>query len=108
MKQLEARFVVEVTSDDAIVCRGNKQGEQRINLADLAAVYVETNDSGPWGADVWWQLNDNNGQTKVAFPQGSSGEQAVLARLERLSGFEIKGMNSMVNGRFKCWSSSSR
>ena len=80
----------------------------RASSASTWRTFLETNDSGPWGADVWWLLNDNNGQTKVAFPQGSSGEQAVLARLERLSGFEIKGMNSMVNARFKCWLSSSR
>ncbi len=52
MKYPEARFTVEVTADDEIVCRAPKQAEQRIKMADLAAVYIETNDSGPWGADV--------------------------------------------------------
>ena len=68
MKHPEARFVVEVTADDEIVCRAPKQAEQRIRIADVGAVYVETSDSGPWGADVWWLLNDKTGQTKVTFP----------------------------------------
>jgi hypothetical protein len=64
MKHPEAMFIVEVTADDEIVCRAPKQAEQRIRIADLGAVYVETNDSGPWAADVWWLLNDKSGQQR--------------------------------------------
>ena len=103
MKHPEARFFVEVTADDEIVCRAPKQAEQRIRMADLRAVYVETNDSGPWGADVWWLLNDETGQTKVAFPQLATGEEAALERLRSLPGFEVRGMHSTENARFMCW-----
>jgi hypothetical protein len=103
MKHPETRFVVEVTADDEIVCRSPKQEEQRIRVADLGAVYVETNDTGPWGADVWWLLNDRAGQTKVAFPQMATGEGAVLERLQLLPGFEVRGMNSTENACFMCW-----
>jgi hypothetical protein len=72
-------------------------------LADVGAVYVETNDTGPWGADVWWLLNDQTGETKVAFPQGATGEQAALYRLRLLPGFEVRGMNLTENARFMCW-----
>lgn len=106
MKHSEARYVVEVTAGDEIVCRGPKQAEQRISMADLGAVYVETNNSGPWGADVWWLLNDKAGRTRVAFPQLATGEQAVLQRLQRLPGFEVRGMNSTANARFECWPTS--
>jgi hypothetical protein len=82
MKHWEARFVVEVTADDEIVCRAPKQAEQRISMVDVGAVYIETNDSGPWGADVWWLLNDGTGETKVAFPQMATGEEAALERLD--------------------------
>lgn len=105
MKIPEAQFVVEVTADDEIVCRAPKQAEQRIKMADLAAVYVETNDSGPWGADVWWLLNDDTGKTKVAFPQLATGETEALARLQQLPGFTIRGMNSTALARFECWPS---
>ena len=105
MKHPEAQFVVEVTPDDEIVCRAPKQAEQRIKLADLAAVYIETNDDGPCGADVWWLLNDTTGQTRVAFPQLATGETEALARLQQLPGFAISGMNSTENARFECWPS---
>ncbi len=103
MKHPEARFVVEVTADDDIVCRAPEKLEQRIKVADIAAVYVETKDSGPWGADVWWLLNDNTGHTQVAFPQLATGEDAALERLRQLPGFEVRGMNSDENARFMCW-----
>jgi hypothetical protein len=103
MEHPEAQFVVEVTTDDEIVCRAPKQADQRIRMADLGAVYVETNDSGPWGADVWWLLNDYTGQTKVAFPQMATGEEAAIARLQQLPGFQVRGMNSTANARFECW-----
>lgn len=99
----EKQFVAEVTQSDEIVCRVPGHADQRIGMHELGAVYVATNDSGPWGADVWWLLNDKSGQTKVAFPLMATGEDAVLARLERLPGFEIKGMNSTENARFLCW-----
>ena len=104
MRHPEERFVVEVTPADEIVCRAPGQPEQRISMTDLMAVYVETNDSGPWGADVWWVLNDTTGDTKVTFPQLATGENRVLERLRLLPGFDVKGMNSAENARFLCWS----
>lgn len=103
MKHPEAQFVVEVTANDEITCRAPEQAEQRIRIIDLASVYVETNDSGPWEADVWWLLNDDTGQTKVAFPHRAAGAAAVLERLRQLSGFKVRGMNSGEDARFMCW-----
>ena len=103
MRDFEAQFVVEVTAADEIICRAPKRAEQRIRVVDLGAVYVEINDSGPWGADVWWLLDDKSGQTRVAFPQMATGEDLVLERLRLLPGFAIRGMNSTQNARFMCW-----
>lgn len=103
MRHSEAAFVVEVTADDDIVCRAPGQAEQRMRMIDVAAVFVETNESGPWGADVWWLLNDGAGQTRVAFPQMATGEDAALKRLSQLPGFEVRGMNSVEGARFLCW-----
>lgn len=103
MRHPEASFVVEVTADDEVVCRTPTQPEQRIRMSDLGAVYVETNDNGAWGADVWWLLNDRSGETRLAFPQLATGQDKVLARLRLLPGFEVKGMNSTSNARFLCW-----
>jgi hypothetical protein len=104
VKHPEQQFVLEVTPADEIVCRVPGHPEQRFDIAKLGAVYVETNGSGPWGADVWWVLVDSNGETKLAFPQQATGEEIVLERLRLLPGFEIKGMNSTENARFLCWS----
>lgn len=103
MRHPEEHFVVQVTAGDEIVCNAPGQPEQRIRLADLGSVCVETNDSGPWGADVWWLLNDLTGETRVAFPQMATGEGRVLERLKLLPGFQVNGMNSTANARFLCW-----
>ena len=103
MKHPEAQFALSVTKNDEIVCRAPNQAEQRIRMADLGAVYVETNHDGPWGADVWWLLIDKAGETKVAFPQMATGEEAALDRLRLLPGFEMCGMNSTQNTRLRCW-----
>lgn len=103
MKHPEAQFVVEVTADDEIICRAPRQAEQRIKITDLASVYTETNDRGPWAADVWWLLIDKTGQAQVTFPQLATGEDAALERLRQLPGFEVRGMNSGENARFLCW-----
>ncbi|HEX8193137.1 MAG TPA: hypothetical protein VF552_09575 [Allosphingosinicella sp.] len=108
MEHAEARFVVDVTADDEIVCRASEQAEQRIRIADLGAVYVETNGSGPWGVDVWWLLTDRTGETKVTFPQMATGEDAALERLRLLPGFQVRGMNSTENARFMCWPTPAR
>lgn len=103
MKHPEEQFAVEVTEADEIVCRVPGQPDQRMRMADLAAVHVQTQDS--WVADLWWLLSDKSGQTKVAFPQMATGEDAVLARLRSLPGFQVRGMNSTGNARFECWPS---
>lgn len=108
MRHPEAAFVVDVTAADEIVCRAPKQPDQRIAMEDIDAVYVETNDTGPWGADVWWLLVDRSGAVQVAFPQLATGEDTVLDRLRLLPGFVVTGMNSGVNARHLCWKHSGR
>lgn len=103
MKYPEAQFVVEVTSTDEIVCRAPKQAIQCIRMVDLGSVYVETNDTGPSGADVWWLLADKAANTKMAFPQLATGEDAALERLRLLPGFKVRGMSSTESARFMCW-----
>ena len=98
----EQSFHVSLADDD-IICRWPNGEEQRVSVARLASVHVETNDSGPSGGDVWFILRDVD-DAKLSFPLGASGEQRVLERLEQLPGFEMKGMNSTVRARFLCWS----
>lgn len=75
---------------------------QRIAWADVRRILVETNASGPWGADVWWILE--SGESRCYFPQGATGENAAVAEMtRRFPRFEVKGMNSTKNATFVCW-----
>jgi hypothetical protein len=102
--QPEANWVVLLV-DDLIVVRTPDAKVERVRIPDLQAVYVETNDSGPWGIDVWWILEGR--ETQCIYPLGATGENEVLAELKKLPGFEVKGMNSAENRRILCWKASS-
>ncbi|MDK4808094.1 MAG: hypothetical protein OC190_16320 [Novosphingobium aromaticivorans] len=75
--------------------------------ADLTTVAIVTNDSGPWGADVWWHLYGAEGQLACGFTQGATGEKSVLDALLALPGFNenemIKAMGCTSNATFIVW-----
>ena len=99
--------VVVVCDDDAIVCRRANGDEEKVRWDDLRAVLVETNDTGPWGTDVFWMLVGRDAKSGCVVPQGASGEDELLARLQKLPGFDnealIAAMSSTDNQRFLCW-----
>jgi hypothetical protein len=101
----ESNFVVTV-DDRRIVCRHPSGDEKAVAWDDLDTVVIETNDTGPWGADVWWLLLGRDG-SHCAIPQGASGEAALLDRLQALPGFDntpfIAAMGCTENRRFLCW-----
>lgn len=79
---------------------------QAIGWGEVLVVAIETNDSGPWGADVWWVFED--GSARVAYPQGATGDAGMLEVLQaRLPGFNdamvIEAMGCTDNARFVCW-----
>ena len=102
----ESRWVVAVDAaqisvrDDAGVTRS-------ITKDELRAVIVETNDTGPWGADVWWRFFQASGEQNCAFPQGATGEEAVIDYLLGLPAFDhgamISAMTSTDNAIFIVW-----
>jgi len=104
--QPEARFVVTVDAT-RIVCRRPSGDEESVARADLEEVIIETNDTGPWGADVWWVLVGAAGRGGCAIPQGATGEKDLLETLQRLPGFDnqalIDAMCCTDNKRFLCW-----
>lgn len=83
------------------------KGEQQTMAWDAVdTIAIETNDSGPWGADVWTVL-EGQGE-RVLWPQGSTGEEGMLAKLQRrYPGFDddavIAAMGCTDNARFVCW-----
>jgi len=90
---------IELTAQDGTFTRLEKSA--------LRGVIVETNDSGPWGADVWWLLFGVDDTVALAYPQGATGEQAVLDWLIALPGFDqeamIRAMGSTRNAVFPVW-----
>ncbi len=98
---------VVVSFDDARVTVASPSGETHsIAWNDVVRVAIETNDSGPWGADVWWLLE--GAASRVAYPQGATGDPEMLAQYsKRFPGFDdeqvILAMGSTDNARFVCW-----
>jgi hypothetical protein len=76
-----------------------------VNWADLIRIEVQTNDSGPWGADVWWVLKGTQGE--CVYPQGATGDSEMIPKYEKLAGFNdselIRAMGCTSNKTFVCW-----
>lgn len=117
----EADFVVSFVDGEIVVLHPQGTVEQ-VKLAELRAVLIETNDSGPWGSDLWWILvgapgeggkeggkegSTEGGNHGCAFPGGARGETEILDVLQALPGFDngavIEAMGSTTNARFLCW-----
>jgi hypothetical protein len=71
----------------------------------IRGIFIETDDSGPFGADVWWIAAGDEGS--VSFPLGATGEKEALAHFQTLPGFDnqalIKAMQSTDNATFVVW-----
>lgn len=105
----EDDFVVSLVDGEIVVLHPQGTIEQ-IKLAELQAVLIETNDSGPWGPDLWWILvgaPGEGGNHGCVFPGGATGEMEVLTALQELPGFDhgavIEAMGSTSDARFLCW-----
>ena len=102
----ECLFVVTV-SDSEIINQRPDGVIERLMMKDLKEVAIETNASGPWGADVWWLLTGSSPDARCAYPGGATGEQRMLQWLQALPGFDdksvIAAMGSTANARFVCW-----
>lgn len=78
---------------------------QRIRWDAVETVEIHTNDSGPWGADVWWILRGSD--TFCSYPHGATGEVKLIPKLKDLPGFNsssfIEAMRCTSNRSFICW-----
>jgi hypothetical protein len=102
----ECLFVVSVSDSEITNTRPDGVIE-RLPVKDLREVAIETNNSGPWGADVWWLLVGTAPDARCAYPGGATGEQTVLEWLQKLPAFDdkavINAMGCTSNARFLCW-----
>src|SRR5689334_17648014 len=102
----ESLWTVEV-DEDTIKVTDHNGAASVLPKAELSGVIIETNDSGPWGADVWWLLFGVNDQLACAFPQGATNENDAIDYLLALPGFDhgemINAMRSPDNASFPVW-----
>ena len=100
----ESEVVVE-DHGDFVSARFPDGTSQTLSWHDLCRFQVETNDSGPWGWDVWFRLIGT--EDELAFPLGATGEDGVFERLEGVTGRPknelIDGMNCTDNKVFVTW-----
>lgn len=79
---------------------------EAIAWSEVQRVAIETNDSGPWGSDLWWLLEGD--AKRCAYPLGATGEREALALFPaKFPGFSheavIEAHGSTSNARFLCW-----
>jgi hypothetical protein len=100
----ENAFGIEV-DDTQIVCHRPGGIIDRIPWSELQAVLVETNSLGPFATDVFWVLVGR--EKGYVIPSGVQGEDAMLARLQQLPGFDnamlIEAMSCTEEQNFLCW-----
>ena len=100
----ESRFLVRL-SDSEVVCEQPDGRVERVGWSDLQQVEVVTTGDGPFAPDVFWMLRGTSGGCAV--PQGATGDEELLERLQALPGFDyqafIEAMSSASDRRFVCW-----
>jgi hypothetical protein len=107
LEALRFESKVIVSFDESGISAAFPEGPtEAIAWSEVQRVAIETNDSGPWGADFWWLLE---GETKrCAYPQGATGElEAMAAFPSRFPGFSHEAFGAAncctSNARFLCW-----
>lgn len=100
----ESQVVVEDHGEFASAIFPNGK-TQTLSWGDLIRFEIRTNDSGPWGWDVWFVLVGT--RDELSFPLGASGEDDVLTKVEKVTGNSrndlIDGMNCTENRTFVTW-----
>ena len=100
------REVIVVTDDTAIWATYPSGEIHRVLWSEVDCIAIETNGSGPWGADFWWLLEGKH--SRCTYPQGATGDMETLKILPaRFPGFcdeqVIRANGCTSNARFVCW-----
>ena len=103
----ESQWAVAI-ADDCIVTTDGTGAERALPLAELKAVIVATDDSGPWGDDVVFLLYGDGSEPVSVFPLEAAGCQEFVAWLSGHQGYRdremAKAMASTAVTKFVVWS----
>jgi hypothetical protein len=107
LKRLARPPVPHIFIDDLVVRRELGDGRiEEVAWEDLIEVQIVTTDEGPFVDDVFFLLIGRD-RTGCAVPQGASGSEPLLERLQALPDFDngqvIEAMTCTENRRFVCW-----
>ncbi len=104
MTESETQVLVQ-DHGDFVSARFPDGTSHTLSWADLVRFEIHTNDSGPWGWDVWFALVGS--KETVSFPMGATGEEEALEKLQSVTGKDrsqlIDGMNCTDNQTFVTW-----
>ena len=104
LTESEAQVLVKDHGDFVSTRFPNGESET-LSWSELVRFEIRTDDSGPWGWDVWFVLVGD--MDEVSFPLGATGQDEIFAKLELVTGKDrdqlIDGMNSTTNQTFVTW-----
>ncbi|MFH0822383.1 MAG: hypothetical protein V2B18_06495 [Pseudomonadota bacterium] len=97
--------VVVSFDEDRVWCSRPGRSEESMAWSELKGVGIRTTNDGPFNPDVFWILGADN--ATLIFPQGATGEDALLRRLQDLPGFDneelSRAMTCTGNDSFILW-----
>ncbi len=100
----ESLFVVGF-DEERFWCTYPGKREQSLRWSELIRVAVETTDEGPLAPDVFFIFGGK--ERALMFPQGATGDEEMLRRLQELPGFNnaalFEAMTCTDNKTFICW-----
>lgn len=101
----ETDWVVRIVSG-VIQTIDFQQKENTVLINDIVKIEVETNDSGPWGVDLWWKIEAAG--NVIWIPSGATGELDLKMELLKFDGFDADGLSNAIqsnsNQSFLLWS----
>ncbi len=82
-----AKWSVAVEGDTIVTSDGSET-TRNLSIPELRKVVVQTDDSGPWGADVLYFLFTGDTEPAAVFPLEAQGCQNFVEWLSSLPGYD--------------------
>lgn len=100
----ESKWIV-VFDDNEICSTDYEKNQLSMKWTEIREIIINTNDSGPWGTDLWWKVISQD--KLLLIPNGATGENEIMKRFQRLPDFNnesmISAMQSTRNAEFLVW-----